>query len=310
MNQMDTTYTNSTVEALILASPEPISARKIIQVVEELTPSGVGKAVACLNERYTETGVSFRVREIAGGYQFFILPEYVGFVEELFARRRKLRLTRAALETAAIVAYRQPVTKVSIEHIRGVASDGVLNNLLEKKLVTIVGRAETVGKPLQYGTTDDFLKFFGLDNIRDLPKMSEIEELIAASEANDQTELTLVRDGDQEMVRLNVADGTFVPGSRDEADNPDDELVPINQTDSGDPKPGSDETTATESETSLDEEKVALEETESTPDLEASEESEETDLPGNRLVLKNPVPQGTFGPVGAEEESDEIPKVE
>lgn len=314
MNQMDTAYTNSTIEALILASPEPISARKIIQVIDELTPSGVGKAVASLNERYTETGVSFRVREIAGGYQFFILPEYVGFVEELFARRRKLRLTRAALETAAIVAYRQPVTKVSIEHIRGVASDGVLNNLLEKKLVTIVGRAETVGKPLQYGTTDDFLKFFGLNSIKDLPKMAEIEELIAASEASDQTELTLVRNGDQEMVKLNVADGTFDPSSRDDADNLDDEeLVPINETDSGDPNHETDEATVGESETDMDEEMIALEETASTPDMKASEETEETEetnLSNNRLVLKNPVPQGTFGPVGTEEGSGKVPKTE
>ena len=287
MNQMDTTYTNSTVEALILASPEPISARKIIQVIDELTPSQVGQAVVGLNERYTESGVSFRIREIAGGYQFFILPEYVGLVEELFARRRKLRLTRAALETTAIVAYRQPVTKASIEHIRGVASDGVLNNLLEKKLVTIVGRAETVGKPLQYGTTDDFLKFFGLNRIKDLPKMAEIEELIAASEATDQTELTLVRSGDQEMVKLNVADGTFDPNLEVESDDlDDDELVPLNEADSGDSKP------------------------ESEPEPEPEEKTKETNLSSNRLVLKNPVPRGTFAPVGAAEESDEVSETE
>lgn len=281
MNQMDRAYTNSTVEALILASPEPISARKIIQVIDELTPSAVGKAVAGLNERYTESGISFRIREIAGGYQFFILPEYVGFVEELFARRRKLRLTRAALETTAIVAYRQPVTKASIEHIRGVASDGVLNNLLEKKLVAIVGRADTVGKPLQYGTTADFLKFFGLNNIKDLPKMTEIEELIAASETSDQTELTLVRDGDHELVKLNVADGTFDPDSRDEADGlDDDELIPLNENSSG----GS--------------------------DPEDAEEEQILEPANNRLQPKNPVPQGTFAPVGAAEESDKAPKTE
>lgn len=316
MNQIDTTYINSTVEALILASPEPISSRKIIQVIEDLTPSAIAKAVAKLNERYSESGVSFRIREIAGGYQFFILPEYVGYVEELFARRRKLRLTRAALETAAIVAYRQPVTKVDIEHIRGVASDGVLNNLLEKKLITIVGRAETVGKPLQYGTTDEFLKFFGLNSIKDLPKMAEIEELIAASESSDQTELTLIRDGDNEVVKLNVADGTFKPRSRDE--EYDDELVPLETIRRGTPV-ANDKSDQDEFEFDADDEMIALDE-----DAEADDQSdsfddvetdgvmesglatdEETRSSSNRLILNHPVPQGTYGPVGPEDEAEE-----
>jgi segregation and condensation protein B len=319
MNQIDTTYINSTVEALILASPEPISSRKIIQVIEDLTPSAIAKAVAKLNERYSESGVSFRIREIAGGYQFFILPEYVGYVEELFARRRKLRLTRAALETAAIVAYRQPVTKVDIEHIRGVASDGVLNNLLEKKLITIVGRAETVGKPLQYGTTDEFLKFFGLNSIKDLPKMAEIEELIAASESSDQTELTLIRDGDNEVVKLNVADGTFNPRSRDE--EYDDELVPLETIRRGTPVANdkSDQTEVDEFELDTDDEMISLDK-----DYEADDQSdsfdevenegvmesglatdEEIRSTSNRLILNNPVPQGTYGPVGSEDAAEE-----
>ena len=122
------------------------------------------------------------------------MPEFTGFVEEMFARRRKLRLTRAALETLAIIAYQQPVTKTDIEHIRGVSSDGVIHNLLEKKMLTITGRAETVGKPLQYGTTEEFLKFFGLNRLEDLPEMSEIEELINASEPESQTEIYIGED--------------------------------------------------------------------------------------------------------------------
>jgi len=211
-------FIDSTVEALVLASPEPIGARRLCHVLPEVKPSGVAEAVARLNTRYAEAGASFRIRELAGGYQYHILPEYVGYVEELFARRRKLRLTRAALETSAIIAYRQPVTKAEIEHIRGVASDGVIQNLLEKNMIAITGRARTVGRPLQYGTTSGFLKFFGLKSLEDLPRMSEIEELISASEMKSQTQLELERTipVPEDKSKLNIADGTFDPTRRRE----------------------------------------------------------------------------------------------
>ena len=211
---------NSIVEALILASPEPLGARKIAEVVDDMTPRKVGQTVAELNNRYMQAAMAYRIRELAGGYQFYIVPEFTGYVEELFTRRRKVRLTQAALETLAIVAYRQPVTRVEIEHIRGVASDGVIRNLLEKKVITIRGRAATVGKPLQYGTTDEFLKFFGLNSLEDLPKMSEIEELISSREPQPQTELELEngRKDDYSGVKLNIADGTYDPNQTIEID--------------------------------------------------------------------------------------------
>ena len=216
----DTALANSMVEALILSSPEPLTARKIVDVVDELTPSKVGKAVAELNNRYMETGSSFRIRELAGGYQFYVVPEFAGYVQELFTKRRKMRLTRASLETLAIAAYRQPVTKAEIEHIRGVASDGVIHNLLEKNLIAIKGRASTVGKPLQYGSTDEFLKFFGLAALSDLPKMAEIEELIKAKEPQGQTELDLLAEANAELrpEKLNIADGTYQPPQDDDVD--------------------------------------------------------------------------------------------
>ncbi len=220
---MNKAYTTSTVEALILASPEPLPGRKISQVLEELTPSKIAEAISELNTRYASAGMSFRIRELAGGYQFYILPEYVGFVEELFTRTRKLRLTRPALETVAIVAYRQPVTKTEIEHIRGVASDGVIHNLLDKGLITIKGRANTVGKPLQYGTTDEFLKFFGLNSLDDLPRMSEIEELVSAADSKFQTELELEALAPGQLEKLNIVDGTFDPSKRRETAEHDDD---------------------------------------------------------------------------------------
>ncbi len=208
-------YLTSKVEALVLASPEPLPTKRIVGVLNDLTPSQVARSIAALNTAYATSGSSFRIRELAGGYQYYIMPEYEGVVESLFTRRRQLRLTRAALETAAIIAYRQPTTKVDIEHIRGVASDGVIRTLLEKNLIRMTGRADTVGKPLQYGTTDEFLKFFGLARLEDLPKMSEIEEMIQAEEPRRQTELELPLDPDEQPIKLNVADGTFDPERRE-----------------------------------------------------------------------------------------------
>ncbi len=179
------------VEALILASPEPIPAKRIAEAGSDLTPSRIANAVMELNARYESTGASFRIREVAGGYQYYILADFTKYVDEIFTKHRKMRLTRAALETLAIVAYKQPVTKVDIDHIRGVESDGVLHNLLEKNLVVIKGRSESVGRALQYATTDEFLKFFGLNTLEELPEMSEIEELIKASDGDKTNEFNV-----------------------------------------------------------------------------------------------------------------------
>ena len=182
------------VEALILASPEPIPAKRISESDGGLTPGKVDQFVLDLNNCYEEIGASFRIREVAGGYQFYILPDFSRYVDVLFTRRRKLRLTRAAMETLAIVAYRQPVSKVEIEHVRGVSSDGVLHNLLEKKLVNIKGRSDSAGRALQYGTTDEFLKFFGINELEDLPQMSEIEEILKSSQHDEIDELNVESD--------------------------------------------------------------------------------------------------------------------
>ncbi len=169
---------NCTIEALILASPEPVPVRKICDVMDEVNPSRVREAIADLNNVYMGCGSSFRIREVAGGYQFYILPDFEQPVKKLLTREKTIRLTRAALESLAIIAYKQPVTKVELEHIRGVASDGVLNNLLQHKLIAIAGRANAPGRPLLYKTTSEFLKFFGLNRLSDLPRMDEIEEMI------------------------------------------------------------------------------------------------------------------------------------
>ncbi|HET6401611.1 MAG TPA: SMC-Scp complex subunit ScpB [Candidatus Kapabacteria bacterium] len=138
----------------------------------------IHEAVQILNDAYEATGRAFRLIEIAGGYQFATRSEFGEYVARLFREKSRRRLSGAALETLAIVAYKQPVSKNDIENIRGVNCDEVLKSLLEKNLVTITGRAETVGRPLLYGTTLDFLRHFGLPRIQDLPRPREIEELM------------------------------------------------------------------------------------------------------------------------------------
>jgi len=182
------------IESLILSSPEPLSARKVTEVVDNINGRDIDEIVDILNKRYAENDHSFRIRKIAGGYQFYIIESYARYVEDLLARRRSIRLTRAALETMAIIAYRQPVTRTDIEMIRGVASDSVIHTLLQRKLITMAGRSEAVGRPLLYKTTDEFLKFFNLNTINDLPRMEEIEELLASRDTDTQPSLPLDAD--------------------------------------------------------------------------------------------------------------------
>jgi segregation and condensation protein B len=187
---------NCSIEALIMASPEPVPMKRLCEVLDDVSPVRVRQAVDDLNNVYLGCGSSFRIREVAGGYQIYILPDFEGAVKKLLTKQRTIRLTRAALEVLAIIAYKQPVPKTDIEHIRGVASDGVLHNLLERKLIVIAGRSEGPGRALLYRTSLEFLKFFGLNRLSDLPRMEEIEEMIRQAETpTDQTELPFANDG-------------------------------------------------------------------------------------------------------------------
>ncbi len=181
---MDNIY-KSIIESLIFASDEPITAQEIIKAVKEIdgtdtiiTPSDVEKSVSELNEKYSNDDSSFKILSIAEGFVFGTKPEYAKYVGYLSNEKTKRRLSQAALETLAIIAYKQPITKPEIESIRGVNSDYMINTLLEKILITIRGRSETIGRPLLYGTTPEFLKYFGINKISDLPKPREIDEII------------------------------------------------------------------------------------------------------------------------------------
>lgn len=202
---MDKIY-YSVIEALIFASDDVITANEIINAIKEIdgddmeiTPGDIDSCVEGLNEKYNQAEISFRIIKLAGGYSFATNPDHAKYLGYLSTEKSKRRLSHAALETLAIIAYKQPITKPEIESIRGVNSDYMINTLLEKNLITIKGRAETIGRPLLYATTDEFLKYFGIDKISDLPKPREIEEIMQDEDFIEQKRKIMMNEIEEEL---------------------------------------------------------------------------------------------------------------
>jgi segregation and condensation protein B len=169
------------VEALLFASPEPLNQSRLNTVFED-DALKLSDLVKKLREKYEKEKHGFEVRKVAGGYQFATRAEFSPWVRRLIQNPSKLKLSAAALESLAIVAYKQPLSRFEIESIRGVDCSGVLKTLLSRQLLKIAGRAEGPGRPLLYGTTREFLEHFGLDRLSDLPRLREITELTAEEE--------------------------------------------------------------------------------------------------------------------------------
>lgn len=202
---MDNTY-NNVVEALIFASDEPIKSADIVKAIKgidgedtDIDADSVEGVVNFLNERYEETEKPFRIVRIAEGFLFGTKPEFAKYLGYLSSEKSRRRLSNSALETLAIVAYKQPITKPEIEAIRGVNIDYIMGSLLEKNLVAIQGRSETIGRPLLYGTTDEFLKYFGLNKLSDLPKPREIDEIMNDEEFIEQKQKLMMNELEEEM---------------------------------------------------------------------------------------------------------------
>jgi segregation and condensation protein B len=167
----DAVTTELVVEAILFSADAPLSAGKLVEILGVGDARTVKEHVRALNEKFARSGASFRIEEVARGFQMLTLPVYNSWLEKLHAVRREAKLSSAAMETLAIVAYKQPVLRVDVESIRGVAVGDILNRLREMGLVKIVGRADIVGRPLQYGTTSKFLQVFGLRSLKDLPQV-------------------------------------------------------------------------------------------------------------------------------------------
>jgi segregation and condensation protein B len=170
------------IQALVFASPEVVTLRKLREVLGDFLDARlVAEALQSANDQLNRIQSPFEIVEHAGGYRFRTRAKYYPWVRKLFPEMNLRRLSQAALETLAVVAYKQPITRAGIESIRGVSCDAPLRGLLEKKLVALGPRAETVGSPYTYVTTPDFLKYFGINQIPgDLPRLTEFDDLLQA----------------------------------------------------------------------------------------------------------------------------------
>jgi len=162
------------IESLLFVAEEPLGAERLKKILEAAAEA-IAEAVAALKADYDARQGGFYLAEVAGGYQFRTRPEYTAWIRRL-VDPKPVRLSRAALETLAIIAYKQPIIRSDVEHIRGVDCGGVLRQLLERKLVRVLGRKEIAGRPLIYATTRKFLETFDLKDLKDLPTPKEIEE--------------------------------------------------------------------------------------------------------------------------------------
>lgn len=184
------------IEALLFAADEPLTINRILQVLENRKAEDITPAIDALNEEYANSGRTFRICKIGGGLQLVTKPEFSKYIKSMYKGKTRTRLSHAALEVLSIIAFKQPVSRPEIDQIRGVNSDGVVRTLLERNMILIAGRAEAVGRPLLYGTTADFLRYFGINDISDLPRPRELEELLGSA----QEELKFPTEDDEKII--------------------------------------------------------------------------------------------------------------
>ncbi|MCA0388423.1 MAG: SMC-Scp complex subunit ScpB [Bacteroidetes bacterium] len=200
------------IEGLVFASEDPITSDELVRAIiaidgetTTISSGDIDSAIDLINLKYEPAHFPFKIVKIAGGFLFATKPELSKYLGYLNSEKIKRRLSQASLETLSIIAYKQPITKPDIEAIRGVNSDYILSTLLDKRLITISGRAETVGRPLLYGTTEEFLKYFGLNKISDLPKPREIDELMQDEDFIEQKR-KLMMQAVEETIELELKD--------------------------------------------------------------------------------------------------------
>jgi segregation and condensation protein B len=177
------------VEALIFASPDPVTPKMLFRLLNDEPREDVTAAIAALKADY-ENRPGLQMVEVAGGYQIVTRPDLHEWVRRLFHERSSQKLTVQGLETLAVIAYKQPITALEITEIRGVNTSGVLSTLLERHLIKIVGRKNVVGRPFLYATTKEFLIRFGLNELRDLPKIEDMAEALGFDPPAGLTEQT------------------------------------------------------------------------------------------------------------------------
>lgn len=173
---IDDATLEAAIEAILFASDEPLGAQRLVNIAEVGSVKQIRDSVDSLNQQYETNGRAFRIEQIAGGYQMMTLDVYNHWLKKLVKVRTENKLSPAALETLAIIAYKQPIIRADIEAIRGVAAGEMIRNLMYKGLAKITGRAEVIGRPMLYGTTKKFLDVFGLNTLKDLPKTDDLKK--------------------------------------------------------------------------------------------------------------------------------------
>jgi len=166
------------LEAILFATDRPVTIEQLLPAVPEVSTESLQAELESMASDYEASGHGVRLRQTAGGYQFQTAPELHEYVHRFLVGKKRSRLSRAAMETLSIIAYRQPITRGEVEEIRGVDCGQVFHTLLERDMVTVRGRSQALGRPLLYGTTMEFLRYFGIDSLADLPSLEELHSLL------------------------------------------------------------------------------------------------------------------------------------
>jgi segregation and condensation protein B len=185
----------SIIEALLFSSEKPLTIEQVKKVLDHLEATQVRKNIEELKLEYEQANRGLRIAEVAGGFQMMTSPRFAPFLKKLYKERHIERLSKPALLTLAIIAYKQPVTKRQIQSLRGVSIDGVMNNLLDKSLIRITGRKKAPGRPYVFGTTLQFLEYFGLNSLEELPKIEEFPDFVEQRGVEQAEEIREIPEG-------------------------------------------------------------------------------------------------------------------
>ena len=186
---MEDRQLKSAIEALLFISGNPVSVDRLQGIFDEVTKDRIEAQLQAIKQECDDRNAGITLAEVAGGYQFATRPENVAWIRKFKAVKVSAKLSRPALETLAIVAYKQPITRTEVEAVRGVNIGGIIRNLMERRLVKIVGKKDVPGKPLLYGTTLEFLQYFGLKDLSALPTLREFQELEVGEEVMEEVPL-------------------------------------------------------------------------------------------------------------------------
>ncbi|VAW19838.1 Segregation and condensation protein B [hydrothermal vent metagenome] len=204
------------IESLLFVNEKPVTLEQFKKVLETVFPSEIKKAIQSLETEYHERQSGMIIVEIAGGYQMLSNAKYASYIRSFYKKKHKERLSKPSLESLAIIAYKQPVTRSDIEVIRGVNSDGVVSHLLSKELIKMVGRKDVPGKPYLYGTTKLFLEYFGLKSLANLPNIEEFDQLKTIDD--ERLEENLQDSQTEDLPQEQLADGAASQDKKDQTE--------------------------------------------------------------------------------------------